>query len=277
VVKLLGMDARMPELPMDGKTTAKRRKTRRLNPCPNPDGQSIGLDAVGLGTVTRLITNRGLINVIIAFEIGDAYNKGANSFYGRMSGVSTRPEERFVSVEEYLALDDDGLVEYDHGRLIWMLSVSNAHSIAVTWLIAVFMSAVGDQCVVLGEPAKLKPLRDEDVFVMPDIFVVCGRGKVRNFKTYVEGAPELVVEVLSPSTEMDDRVRKMRYYLKAGIPEYWIVDLDNGALEIYLLKDGMYEAVVLNEGDTVEAGRFAGMKTPDIFGDVLGRLLGDNG
>ena len=56
----------------------------------------------------------------------------------------------------------------------------------------------------------------------------------------VKGVPDLIVEVLSPSTHRHDRIRKKARYAKAGVPEYWIVDTDERAVEQYVLERGAY-------------------------------------
>jgi Uma2 family endonuclease len=62
---------------------------------------------------------------------------------------------------------------------------------------------------------------DEKTILEPDIFVVCDREKITGPR--VVGAPDLVVEVLSPSTWQRDLVLKLRKYRQAGVREYWVV------------------------------------------------------
>ena len=57
----------------------------------------------------------------------------------------------------------------------------------------------------------------------------------------MEGAPDLVVEILTLSSIEPDRVKKMRIYAYYGVPEYWIVDIGNQWLEQYILKNAQYE------------------------------------
>ncbi len=80
---------------------------------------------------------------------------------------------------------------------------------------------------------------DEENNFVPDMMVVCDPGKVKF--DGIHGAPDLVVEVLSPSTAKYDRGHKMRAYQRRGVREYWIVDPVNRAVEQYLLRDGTLE------------------------------------
>ena len=80
-------------------------------------------------------------------------------------------------------------------------------------------------------------LTKTDHFV-PDCMVVCDKDKIKS--DGVHGAPDLVVEVLSPSTARRDRGHKKDVYEACGVPEYWIVDTLNKSIEVYLLRDGKY-------------------------------------
>lgn len=64
----------------------------------------------------------------------------------------------------------------------------------------------------------------------------------------VEGAPDLVVEILSPTTRSVDLTRKADLYAREGVPEYWIADPDTTALTVYALRDGTYEPVATEPG-----------------------------
>ena len=69
--------------------------------------------------------------------------------------------------------------------------------------------------------------------------IVCDRSKIKN--DGIHGAPDLVVEVLSPSTMMHDRGPKMRHYAAAGVREYWLVQPMEKTIEVYLNHDGTFE------------------------------------
>ena len=87
-----------------------------------------------------------------------------------------------------------------------------------------------------GKPCRVFPdgtdlyLTDRDRFI-PDVMVICDRDKVRD--DGVHGAPDLVVEVLSPRTAKYDRAHKKDAYARAGVREYWLVDPANKSIEIY--------------------------------------------
>jgi len=73
----------------------------------------------------------------------------------------------------------------------------------------------------------------------PDVMIVCNRDIIK--KNYIQGAPDLIVEVLSPSTAKNDIGYKKDLYEKYGVKEYWIVNQAERSIQVYLLKDGVYK------------------------------------
>jgi Uma2 family endonuclease len=128
---------------------------------------------------------------------------------------------------------------------------------------------VGEIFVILRNVAKKKKGRavmaaaevylDENNIYQPDVFYLPPDTKCDTGKRRVTGAPELVVEILSPSTAKYDRTRKYSAYEANGVQEYWIVDPLNATLEIWTQgddgfirqgvydKDDSFESVVLKE------------------------------
>ncbi len=82
-------------------------------------------------------------------------------------------------------------------------------------------------------------LSDVDV-LQPDLMVIKAEHDHIVTPTKVKGVPDLVVEVLSPSTRNHDCRRKKERYRKAGVHEYWIVDPDEHVVEQHLLEEGAY-------------------------------------
>lgn len=97
----------------------------------------------------------------------------------------------------------------------------------------------GKQCKVylapfgvrLFERAGDRP-EDVDTMVEPDISVICDRSKLDKYGC--KGAPDMVIEVLSPSTQRHDQLVKLNLYQRAGVQEYWIVDPENRTVRVLL-------------------------------------------
>lgn len=81
-------------------------------------------------------------------------------------------------------------------------------------------------------------LGDQDR-VIPDVMIVRDKDKMKRNGIY--GAPDLVVEVLSPGTEARDRGAKKNLYEKHGVREYWLVEPETKTVEVYLLRGGKFE------------------------------------
>lgn len=75
--------------------------------------------------------------------------------------------------------------------------------------------------------------------IQPDLVYVSGYRQIVE-ETRLNGIPELIVEIISPSSERRDRITKLRIYQNAGVPHYWIVDPEAKTIEPYALKDGVY-------------------------------------
>lgn len=92
-------------------------------------------------------------------------------------------------------------------------------------------------CQVLFAPIDV--VLGDITVVQPDIVVVCDSAKLANGK-YVDGSPDVVIEILSPSTAKKDRSHKLRVYQRAAVPEYLIVDPYSNTVEQYVLQEGKY-------------------------------------
>ncbi len=92
---------------------------------------------------------------------------------------------------------------------------------------------------------RYKAFMEPDVFLdeqnnfVPDVLIACDRDKIKQNGIY--GAPDLVVEILSPSTAAKDKGIKKAVYEKTGVKEYWIVDPESKSIDVYHLQNGRLE------------------------------------
>lgn len=142
-----------------------------------------------------------------------------------------------VSWEEYRSWEGDERWEVIEGVPYLMGSPRCIHQELVGSFHYALRSALrGHRCQPYLSPLDVK-LSEYDV-VQPDLLILCD-GKQRQ-ETHIEGAPALVIEILSPSSERHDRLRKLRLYARAGVPEYWIVKPDPALLEVLVLDGDSY-------------------------------------
>ena len=105
--------------------------------------------------------------------------------------------------------------------------------------------------VVLFEKKKEDKDKSQNV-VQPDVFVVCDPDKIKKDRIY--GAPDLIIEVVSPSNEAHDYFRKYELYKKYGVREYWIVNPESG--KIFAHTDGLKEVAEYSFDDKIKVGIF---------------------
>ena len=109
-------------------------------------------------------------------------------------------------------------------------------------------SAEKKGCMLFVAPTDV--VFDEYNVVQPDVFVVCDRTKVT--AANIQGAPDLVIEILSPSTKLKDMREKRRLYESFGVMEYILIDPVAELAERFMLRDGVYGAPdVFNWDETV--------------------------
>ena len=105
--------------------------------------------------------------------------------------------------------------------------------------------------------APLDVYLDDYTVVQPDLFYLPGIRPAQ--RDPVDSLPDLIVEILSPSTARTDRVRKLNSYQKAGVPHYWIVDPVDCLIECYKLENGRYVALTRTAEGMFEHPDFPGL------------------
>jgi len=109
----------------------------------------------------------------------------------------------------------------------------------------------GKPCMVFQAPFDVRLNADtgDDTVVQPDVVVICDRSIMA--KTGCTGAPDMVVEILSPSTAKKDLVLKRVKYQQAGVREIWFVDPETRGVQIYLREDGKYSSIDYINSDKI--------------------------
>jgi Uma2 family endonuclease len=109
----------------------------------------------------------------------------------------------------------------------------------------------GGPCRVLVAPVDVllpRPGQEEeevDTLVQPDVLVVCDPAKVH--QRGIRGAPDWVLEVVSPASAAHDQTRKLMAYERAGLPEYWLAHPVDRVLTIYRLQGSTYDRPLVTE------------------------------
>lgn len=156
-------------------------------------------------------------------------------------------EKGQLSYEEYLALGDDVRYEVIDGQIYNMSPApTTKHQAVQRELLTEFTLYLrGKTCCVFGSPLDVCfSEEDNDIkkikeWVEPDIVVVCDKNKIHEKR--IVGVPDLVVEILSPSTAKVDKIVKFNLYQRARVKEYWIVDPSNETIDIYVLQQNVFK------------------------------------
>ena len=153
--------------------------------------------------------------------------------------MSVADKDEKFTYQDYLTWSDDERWELINGRPYNMTPApSFRHQRIAGNFYHILRNALqGKRCVPGIAPTDVV-LSDHDV-VQPDVFVVCDEQKIT--EQNIQGAPDLVVEVRSPSTARKDRREKMRLYETFGVREYILIDPDGQYAERFILeRDGRF-------------------------------------
>lgn len=139
-----------------------------------------------------------------------------------------------MSEVAYSYSQDDEDYEVINGQVYMMARPGVAHDRVQGNIRSAFQNYLkGKRCKAFGE---VDVFLDDDNNIIPDVMIVCNPEIIKERGIY--GVPDLIVEILSPSTASRDKLNKRELYEKFGVKEYWIVDPFSKSVEVYLLKDG---------------------------------------
>ena len=173
------------------------------------------------------------------------------------------------TLENYLSLPDEIRVELIDGVFYDMSSPTNIHQLLageIYRILANFLRAKKGPCIPFIAPTDVQLDCDNRTILQPDVFVVCDRKIIPANRVF--GAPDLVIEILSPSTRKKDISIKTTKYLNAGVREYWIVDQVKRKVIVYYFCDRDFNDIMLYGFDQkVPVGIFNGECVVD-FSDI---------
>ena len=176
-------------------------------------------------------------------------------------------ESKTYTVEDIIALPEGQRAELFDGEMVIMASPATTHQRVLGWFfteIAVYIREKKGKCQVIPAPFAVFLKDDGKNYLEPDIVVICDERKLDDDGCH--GAPDWIIEVVSPSSRKLDYGRKLAAYIEAGVREYWIADPEKQVIVVYhpgqpdipavyrfgdLIKTDIYEDLVI---DTVPLG-----------------------
>ncbi len=203
---------------------------------------------------------------------------------GNMSakeGQATYGKEGGYTYEDYLQIPEEPGYRYEilEGMLLKEPSPSLQHQ-RISRELGLQLKAYFDGFDAEGELffAPLDVTLSASNVLQPDILFVSSARKEVMREERIDGACDLVVEIMSPANRRKDRLQKMEIYRQAGIPHYWLADPEENTLEAFMLKDGSYTLVCAGgPGDAFTHPAFPGLDLDldRIFRRPTGTLTSD--
>ncbi len=167
--------------------------------------------------------------------------------YISLMAATLEKQAKRWTYEEYYKLEDDQHYEIINGNLLLLLTPDTWHQDWLSDLNSLVKSFVKKNKLGRLFFAPVDVVLDAENTVQPDlVFVAANNARIIQPRA-IFGTPDLLVELVSPSSVRRDRYEKMRLYARFDVKEYWIGDPANQSLEILTLKKGRYELLCAAE------------------------------
>lgn len=165
------------------------------------------------------------------------------------------PQEKNCTIEDILALPENVRAELIDGQIYYQAAPSDSHQAILGDLylkIGNYINSKDGKCKVRFAPYAVFLSENNKNYLEPDLMVVCDGSKLA--EEGCKGAPDLIIEIVSPSTRNMDYGKKLFLYCTAGVREYWIVDKSKNMIMVYEFEKDLYENYTFS--DTVKVGIF---------------------
>ena len=162
-------------------------------------------------------------------------------------------KESNYTIKDIYDLPDGERAELIDGTIYDMAPPSRMHQKLVTKLTSIidrYISENHGACEVYPAPFAVFLNKDDKTYVEPDISVICDKNKLDD--NGYNGAPDWIIEIVSPSSKNMDYLLKLFKYRSAGVREYWIVDAAKNRIMVYNFEHDSIEDYSFS--DTIKAG-----------------------
>jgi len=157
--------------------------------------------------------------------------------------------------EDYYNTSKDVHIELINGQIYNQAAPSRIHQELLGelyTLIHQYIKSKSESCKVYPAPFAVKLFDDKKTIVEPDISIICNPDKLTD--SGCTGAPDWIIEIVSPGNSSHDYVRKLNLYADAGVREYWIVNPSNRTVFVYNLTESKLENIYFSFNDKIKAG-----------------------
>ena len=160
--------------------------------------------------------------------------------YGAAAAVAGPgdPKQGHYTLDDYYALPEERRVELIDGVIYDMASPTGFHQIIAGHLYSILLTAIQAKkgsCMPFMSPIDVRLDLDDRTMVQPDVIILCDKSKYTPRR--IEGAPDFIAEVLSPSSKTRDLFIKLNKYRYAGVREYWVIDPVKKSVMTYVFEN----------------------------------------
>ena len=214
------------------------------------------LSGVPLGTVQKIFsgeTSSPRYDTLLALEqiLFKDTDTFSSAVHETVAPYLTKRQGEYT-IEDCDKLPEDIRTELIDGVIYYMSSPTIAHQAIAGYVHAKLFHHITSRrgsCLPVISPIDVELDKDDKTRVQPDVLIVCDRSKI--IQRCVYGAPDFILEVLSPSTKRKDMIIKLNKYQNAGVKEYWMIDPDKKKLMVYKLEQEEYFPEIYGFDQTV--------------------------
>lgn len=159
--------------------------------------------------------------------------------------------------EDYYNLPEETRAELIEGQFYYMAAPSRIHQkilMELSGAIRDYIKSGKGSCEVYPAPFAVKLSQDKKTIVEPDISVICDVRKLTD--RGCSGAPDWIIEIVSPSNSSHDYIRKLNLYANAGVREYWIVNPQNRTVLVYFFEETAFEVLQYSFKDKIKVNLY---------------------
>ena len=182
-----------------------------------------------------------------------------------MTSITDRKK---ITYADYLKIDDNNRYEIFNGELLMVPAPSTDHQEISRNIGSLIWSFVKQKGIGKVFNAPVDVVFDDDEVFQPDIVFIKSENQHIIRKSAIKGIPDLIVEIVSPSSAFYDMVEKKEVYRKYGVKEYWLVFPDEKVIEIFILgKEGYVEFCKSKKKGMVKSNVLEGLEidSKDVF------------
>jgi Uma2 family endonuclease len=154
------------------------------------------------------------------------------------------PKEQLYTIDDIYSLPDNQRAELINGQMYMMAPPARKHQDIVSFLTRIIGNHIAENhgnCRVYPAPFAVYLDEEANTYVEPDVSVICDPDKLD--ERGCKGAPDWIIEIVSPSSRIMDYKTKLVAYTQAGVQEYWIVDPNRNAVTVYRNSDDWIPAI----------------------------------